>query len=344
MQPIEKLEGVSWFPFSDEPLLGKELVIRSFRDPQVLLPEEAIDRKWHLFVHSWLGLHHYTSDSGIAWEPLSMVEIGARSPFIYAEGGVYHLLYEKRVRDIPLVGRRRALREDGKDDRASRIEICSSTDLATWSRPRTILDSRDVSFGADYIGGPTVSRPQLFKVGGVYRLYYGVSHVVMPDVFQTVERYFACAESPRLDGLFKPADGEPLLLPRPDDPWTNLGVGSVRVLQGREGFAAFQCGAFWDAGRGRSRTAMLILSSPDGLKWKRASEKPLLFPPESGWASGIIRGCDVRYKASEDCWYCYYCAGRTTRLKTSEDSIGLLIGQKPEPRELKASREAGPLD
>ncbi|MDY4889110.1 MAG: hypothetical protein SO135_05115 [Sphaerochaetaceae bacterium] len=338
MQPVEKLENISWFPFNDEPLLSKEFIIPAFCDPQVLLPEEAVDKKWHLFVHSWLGLHHYVSDSGIAWEPKNMIEVRSHSPYIYVENNVYYLLYEKHDRKIPLVGQKHSYRDNEKDDDSSRIEICSSTDLATWSRPRILLDSRSVSYSADYNRSPRISRPQLFKVGNNYRLYFGVSHVHLPDTFQKVSRYFSYAESSSIDGLYRPSEKGPLLAPVPDDPFMNLGVGSMRVLQGRTSFRAFQCSAFWDAEEGRSKTAMFILDSDDGLKWKRNSDKPVLFPPESGWASGYIMACDVRYKASENCWYCYYSANRQNKMGITEESVGLLLGQVPELRNLKAAR------
>jgi hypothetical protein len=340
MQPIEKLDGISWFPFSDEPLLHGEFIIPAFCDPQLLLPEESIDRKWHLFVHSWIGLHHYTSDSGIAWEPRNMIEVRSHSPFIYIERGVYYLLYEKHDRKIPLVGQKHSYRSNEKDDDSSRIEMCSSTDLVTWSRPRILLDSRSVSYSADYNRSPRISRPQLVKIGDTYRLYFGVSHVHLPDTFQKVSRYFSYAESQTIDGLYKSSDRGPLLSPVPDDPLMNLGVGSIRVLQGQDGFSAFQCSAFWDEEHSRSRTAMFLLSSPDGLRWKRVSSRPIFFPPEKGWASDYIMGCDARYKASENCWYCYYSANRQNSLGVTEESVGLLLGQVPALRELKATRES----
>ncbi|MGP1419357.1 MAG: hypothetical protein ACTTJZ_06085 [Sphaerochaetaceae bacterium] len=338
MQPIEKLDNISWFPFSDEPLLTKEFIIPAFCDPQVLLPEESADRKWHMFVHSWLGLHHYISDSGIAWEPRNIIEVRAHSPFIYIEKGVYYLLYEKHDRKIPFVGQKHSYRDDEKNDDSSRIEICSSTDLQTWSRPRILLDSRSISYSADYNRSPRISRPQLVKLNKGYRLYFGVSHLHLPDTGQKVSRYFSYAESLAIDGLYKAPDREPLMQPLPDDPFMNLGVGSIRVLQGENGFAAFQCCAYWAEEESRSRTAMFLLESADGLRWRRVSETPMVFPSEKGWASDYIMGCDVRYKASESCWYCYFSANRINRLGIAVESVGLLLGQVPALRELKATR------
>lgn len=337
MQPVQKLDNISWFPFNDEPLLSGPWYLPAVCDPQLLLPDESPDGRWHLFAHSWLGLHHYVSTSGIAWEPSKLIEYRAHSPFVFVHKGNYYLLYEKHDRKIPFVGRSSAP-SDGNNDDSSRIMLCSSPDLRTWSRPRVLLDSRSVPFSADYIHAPRVSRPQLVKTAEGFRLYFGVSQTAMPDTGELFSRYFACAESSTIDGQYTPSGRGPLLAPGPDDPYMNLGAGSVRVLQGQEGFAAFQCSAYWDDKLRRSRSALFVLTSQDGLKWKREPETPILMTPQRGWAAGYIKSCDVRFKESENCWYCYYSANAAIMPGLRRESIGLLLGQVPTLQGLEATR------
>ena len=87
---IDDFKKLAWFPFSDEPIVKGKFYLPQLSNPQVLLPEESCDGKWHLFVHSWLGVHHFVSDSGIAWEPKNLFEVRAHSPFIYRENENYY--------------------------------------------------------------------------------------------------------------------------------------------------------------------------------------------------------------------------------------------------------------
>jgi len=328
---VNYLKNLSWFPFSDEPVVKGGFYLPQLSNPQILLPEESCDSKWHLFVHSWLGLHHFISDSGIAWEPKNLIEVRAHSPFIYRENENYYLLYEKHDKKIPFIGMKHSYRENEKDTSTSSIDMCSSTDLITWSKPRTLITSKDVSFADDYLLSPRISRPQLCKIGRKYRLYFGASHIVLPDSKQKVSRYLSYAECDIIDGLYECNEKTPLLRPTGDDEFCNLGVGSFRLLPLQDGFAAFTCPATWNSEKNRSETNLFLMFSEDGLKWER-QEKPILVPAERGWASRYIMGCDVHYKEKEDCWYCYFCANGNKRFKIKQESIGLLIGNTPELR------------
>ena len=322
-------ESCSWFPFSDEPLVQGVAYAPRFCDPQVLLPEQSCDGKWHMFFHSWIGIHHFISDSGIEWEPRKMIELRGHSPFIFTEGEKYYLIYEKHEREVPFVGHKRA---DGGRETGSRIEIRSSTDLLVWSNSRLILDSTSVPYAGDYLKAPRVSRPQLIKINGVYRLYFGASHLLLPDTRQKVSRYFGYAESKDLFGPYKlPADRPlPLIEPMPDDKWSNLGCGSIRIVPCGEDIYAFQCGVYWDPEAKRTHSALTMLKSSDGLKFSRCLEKPILMPSSRGWASSYIMGCDVHYRAVEKNWYCYFSANEEHgRQHSVYESVGLLLGALP---------------
>lgn len=324
---MQALEKCRWFPFSDEPLLTGKDYAPKFCDPQILLPEQSCDGKWHLFVHSWLGLHHFVSTSGIAWEPRKMIEPRAHSPFIFIENENYYLIYEKHDRNIPFINHRTG---EGKGESYSCIEMRTSTDLVTWSKPRLLLDSRTIPFAGDYLKYPRISRPQLIVAGDEYRLYFGASHLVLPDTKQKVSRYFACASAPAITGPYSMAKPErPLIEPDPDDKWSNLGCGSIRVVPCGDYLYAFQCPVHWDAEKKRTSSCLILLKSEDGYVWNRCSDEPILVPAQKGWTSSYIMGCDVHYKADEKCWYCYYSASGNKRLTFKQESIGLLLGNIP---------------
>ena len=326
---MQELEKCVWFPFSDEPIVKGGRLTPTLCDPQVLLPEQSCDGKWHLFYHSLLGLHHCVSTSGIAWEKSKLIEPRAHSPFIFIENENYYLLYEKHDGKIPFLNSRSG---EGKHDSYSCFEMKTSTDLVTWSKPRQILDSRAIPFAGDYLRFPRVSRPQLIKAGDEYRLFFGASHLKLPDSKQKFSRYFACASAPSLFGPYSMQKPErPLFEPEPDDKWTNLGCGSIRVVPCGDVLYAFQCPVFWDQEKKHTSSVLLILKSYDGYNWQRCGE-PIMVPADKGWASLYIKGCDVHYKADEKCWYCYFSAtGDNSHLLKfiRHESIGLLLGSIP---------------
>lgn len=304
-------QSCSWFPFSDQPVLSRPVYSPKLCDPFIVMPEQSGDRRWHLFIHSWLGIHHYISTSGIAWQYKGLVVFRGHSPFIYREDGVFYLLYEKH------------------DLSSSVIEIRKSSDLEKWSKPVTLFNAEDVPCAGDYLKHKRLSRPQLFKINSTYRLYFGASHIVLPQTKQKVSRYFTFAQSDSLDGSFELYKSDrPLLESYADDKWTNMGCGSVRIIYCNDTYYAFQCGVYWDVNECKTHSAMLLLESCDGVKFTRAKEDPILVPAKEGWTEGYIMSCDVHYKYDEKCWYCYFCANNGKRF-LSEESIGLMIGTMP---------------
>ncbi len=321
------LKDCIWFPFNDEPLLKGNWYVPKLCDPQVIVPSKSPDGKWHMFLHSWIGIHHFISESGIAWEPKKMIVLRGHYPFIFIENDTYYLLYEKHDYNIPQAAIRRA---NEKNENCSRIEIRHSRNLQNWSSPETILDSRSVPYAHDYVKRTCVSRPQLIKLNDIYRLYFGASEVVLPDSKHKTARYTGYAESQNLTSEFRINTSDPLFEPEPDDSWTNLACGSVKIVKDVDKVFALQCGYYWDAETCKSSSSALLLSSEDGLHFTRCSEKPFLMPQTKGWAEGYIKNCDVNYMVDEKCWYCYFsaCSGKNTLF--SKESIGLFIGNCPE--------------
>jgi len=330
------VKDCSWFPFSDEPLVTGPWYAPKICDPQILLPENSCDGKWHLFAHNWLGIQHYVSDSGIVWEEQQQIAARGLYPFIYYEDETFYLLYEKHDLDFSNF----LSKNKTKEERISRIEIISSRDLIIWSKPRVLLDSRSIPYAGDYMTRNAISRPQLLKINDIYRLYFGASEVVLPDSKQKVSRYFGCAFARRLDDKFfleKPE--KPILESDPNDRYSNLACGSVKIVQSDEKIFAFQCPAFWDENKKRTSSVLRILESEDGITFKPLAKKPVLIPAENGWTSAYIMSCDLRFKADEKCWYCYYSANERGNKITRKESVGLMIGSIPSKKPMNLKKQ-----
>ncbi|NCC64369.1 MAG: hypothetical protein EOM15_06920, partial [Spirochaetia bacterium] len=198
---IAAFSKISWYPFSDEPVIRSLWYMSRLCDPFFLLPSQSPDKKWHLFGHTWVGIVHFISENGISWEPKKMIVLRGHSPSIYQENGVYYLIYEKHNASLPALNKGRLKRRDQEKISFSRFEICSSTDLILFSEPKILLDSREVPFAQDDLKKPRISRPQIIKDDkGIYRLYFGASHLSLPDTHQKTSRHFALALSSSLEG------------------------------------------------------------------------------------------------------------------------------------------------
>ncbi|MDD4220531.1 MAG: hypothetical protein PHR10_10170 [Sphaerochaetaceae bacterium] len=324
-QPVEQLVESSWFPFSDEPVIPDVWYVPRLSCPVFLFPEDTPDGKWHLFAHSWLGIQHYVSESGIRWEPMGMVQVRGKYPFLFKEKGLFHILYEKHGRPVPFVERfTKRMRKDYIE--GSHIEMRSSNDLTIWSEPRILLEAKNIPSASDYRKKPTLSHPQLVSVDGGYRMYVGSSKYGEKPAST---RYICTAFSSTLDGPYKAESQLPLLEAVPNDRWRNLATGRLSVYKGSDSYVALQNARYWDVANKRQSSAIVLLTSIDGLQWQRAAGEPILVPAERGWTSAHIMTCDVRYKQDEACWYCYFSATGERKFGFFRESIGLLIGKIP---------------
>ncbi len=299
-----------WFPFSDEPILKGSAYMTRISEPCVVFPQRACDGKWHLFFHSWIGIHHFISDSGIAWEPYKMIVYGGKSPFIYQDKENYSLLYVK---------------EKKKNKDSFTVEAVVSTDLRTWSKPKTLLFAEDVPFASDYCNRHCISHPQLVKMNGFFRLYFGASEFSIPGTSIKVPRYLACADSLEPYDSFRINEKNPVFDAKPDSVWENMAAGNVSFALSNNRIYAFQCALYWNAAKKNYGSALLMKSSADGILFNDVTE-PLLTPAEKGWASGMISSCFVAYKPDEKSWYCYFSAVSSERTRPDRESIGLLFG------------------
>lgn len=331
VQPVEQLQDSSWFPFSDEPVIEGLWYVPRLSCPVFLFPEDAPDGKWHLFAHSWLGIQHYVSNSGIMWEPMGLVQVRGKYPFLFKDKGAFHIIYERHGRPIPFV-EKLTKRMRKSHVRGSHIEMRSSNDLSIWSEPRLLLEAKEIPSADDYRKNPVLSHPQVLPVEGGFRLYVGSSKV---GEHPASSRYVCTAFSETLDGTYIPDSQMPLVEAVPNDKWRSLGAGRMCVYKGSDSYVALQNARYWDADRKQEASAIVLLTSIDGLQWQRADDQPILVPAQRGWASEHILTCDVRYKQDEACWYCYFSATGERRYGLLRESIGLLIGKIP------ALRKAG---
>lgn len=333
----ETYNHLSWYPFSDEPLIKAKWFTPRLCDPALVLPEESPDNRWHMFAHNWLGIQHFVSDNGLDWTARKMIELRGHSPFIFHSKGVWYLLYEKHD-SSPSQLDWKEFTDKSQRISSSRIEICSTEDMVIFSKPIVLLDSKNVPFANISLNKPRLSRPQLFydeKYG--YRLFLGASHLKICDSNQKATLYFALAQSDTLLGEYKIVDNKPLLEPSSEDEYRNLAVGSVRVIQATDGYVGFECAFGWDKENNKSISTLVQLESEDGIRWQKSKRKPLITLPESGWASRYITSCDIRYMENDYCYYCYFSGNSKVKFGPFtyvNESIGLLLGKDPNPRKV----------
>lgn len=317
-----QLKASSWYVFNDEPIKESPWYKKELGGPAVILPKDSPDGYWHLFAHTWLGIEHFISASGLEWKRGHSVIHRGRFPSIYKEGNTYYLLYETHDSDLFW----KAKRKDTSG--ISRIMITSSTDLTIFSKPRQIVDGRNVETANDYSKKPRLSRPQLFMWQGRYRLYFGSSHTTIYDTKQKATSYLCYAESDNIFGEYKIVQ-KPILKGDADSKYTNLALGSVNIIPLSDGFGAVNCSYYYEEDKKRSRTIMTLFESEDGLVFKKV--RTLQETPEKGWASRHITGCCSVFKEDENTWYCYYSANAKAKIfkliPYVKESLGLYLGK-----------------
>lgn len=315
--PSSLLESASWYSFNDTYVERSKWYLPRLSDPSILLPSESPDGKWHLFCHTWLGIHHYVSFSGLNWEDTGKVLfLRSHSPFIYREGGRYYMLFE-----------RHSLNKKEKDvtKNASRIFISSSDDLFSWSEEKVILDSTRISASSYRMGPCRVSRPQLISWQGKFILYFGAGEGRMFDTHQKTSVSFMYAESDFLEGPYK-VRNKPVLEIEPDGEYRSLAAGSLRVYPCSDAVCAIECAYVYDKDNNRSRSIMLLLKSTDGIMFEPV--KVMHTQSEEGFASRAITSSDLKYMESENTWYCYYSANNRERYYPFvREALGLLLGR-----------------
>jgi len=77
---------------------------------------------------------------------------------------------------------------------------------------------------------------------------------------------------------------------------------------------------------GRSRSAIFLLRSEDGIARLPARNEPLLAPASSGWTSSHVYACDCRFCRANGRWYLYFNARDGWRISQGRERIGRVVG------------------
>ena len=307
-----------WRVTHPDPVIRAPALSPVVADPTFLLPQETPDGRWHLIAHSIWGLHEHTSVDGIAWSaPRLIVRHGMR-PFLVHDGGRYHLFYERypawRLPLSWLPGLRWR----------SWIERRSSADLVTWSEPSVVLRPtfawhRDPTYG-EAAGNPCVVRDDRGWV-----LYYSASLVLVPDCGFTEPLHIGVARADDLEGPWRP-EPDPILSPSADDVRCNLGAGAIKVLRLDDGYAGLQNGIALDRDTGRSRSALFLRTSHDGVAWRWPHDEPLVAPePAIAWRRRYVYACDCRRERASGRWLLYFNGRDDASIVRGREAIGFVV-------------------
>lgn len=312
--------SLKWREHDGNPIIEPPFPSPIIADPSFLTPAESPDGAWHLFAHSLMGIHHFTSTDGKTFTRLpGLVCSSAMRPFILHDGGKYYLYYERTRKHIlwfswlPVRWK-------------SHIECRVSDDLKTWSDPVVILRPT-LAWHRDAKFGQSVSNPCVVRHGKRYLLYYSASLVYIPDCGFNEPLHIGVAEGESPAGPFVPRPG-PLISPSSLNPWCNLGAGAFKVVRLDDGFVGFENGIYWNDATAHSGSAILVLTSKDGFKWKEAAAEPLVRPEGGGWKKSHVYALDAR-AIDERTWHLYYNARNDWHWSRGRERIGLLIGSVP---------------
>ncbi len=273
-----------WTDHPDNPLVEPPRPEILLGDPAVVLPADAPDGRWHMFANTMLGIHHFTSGNGIRWLRCGKVGPGWRA-FILEDSGLFHMYYE--VFTIPQI--------------RSHVELRVSEDLWEWRDRGTVLEP-----GLPWEGtvAHNCGNPCVLKLEDGYRMYFSAGVVFLRDLgfCEPLHIGVAHAESPA--GPWEKR-AEPLISPSADDPWRNRGAGAIKVIRDdeRQSFYGFNNGIYSDR-EGRTRSAILLLASADGLDWEQVYPEPIVSPGGDGWKKALVYQLDVK-RVGDEMWMYY---------------------------------------
>ena len=312
---VDDFVRLRWVVTHAEPVIRPPRSSPIIADPTFLPPASTPDGRWHLFAHSIWGVHAFTSTDGIAWTARGIVARHAMRPFLHVDGDGYHLFYERypplRLPLSWMPGLRWR----------SWIARRSSTDLRRWSREVVVLRP-SLAWHRNALG-EAVGNPSVVATDAGLALYYSASLVRVPDCGFNEPLHIGRATAPGLGGPWVP-DAAPLLSPDPTDARCNLGAGAMKVLRLANGWVGLQNGiAIDDAGR--SRSAISVRRSDDGLAWRWAHPRPIV-APDTGWRARYVYACDVRRDGAGDRWLLYFNGRDRAPMRVGREAIGFVVG------------------
>lgn len=302
----------AWVEHAGNPLIPPPPGEMLIADPTLLLPEEAPDGRWHLFANGLFGIYDHLSDDGLAWQrqPTRLFGVFAKRPFLFRDGDTYYLFYEE-FSDV------------GEN---STLVVRATQDLVRWGDAQTLLRPE---LDWEREGSATVGNPYVTKRGGQYWLYYSAGGVWLDDLGFREPLHIGVAHADAILGPYVKRDA-PLLGPAAGDPLRNRGAGSLKLLDDEVGgqWIALENGIYADA-EGRSRSAIAVLSSPDGLAWRDVCVA--VAPRAGSWTAGLVYAFDT-VRVGDALWM-YFNARNgwlyDSATQTGTESIGLATLQLP---------------
>ena len=320
---ISQFLSIAWSE-PEGPLIEPPRLSPLIADPSFLFPAESPKGNWELFAHSAWGVHRFSSSDGLAWWDWGVVVRNAMRPFVRriddGQGGGldYALLYESYP---PLALPLSAL--PWKRPWKSHIAVSWSDRLDVWTGRESLVEP-DLPWKQDLALGASVSNPCLVEAGGEWLLYHSASLAWIEDCGFCEPRYIAVSRGKSPNGPFVP-DAAPVIDPARDSLPGVLGAGSIKVIVLEDGFIGLQNKIYRDA-QGKSRSAIFLLRSGDGLRWEDARKEPLI-APATGWTSSHVYACDCREDATTGLWYLYFNARDGWRTTEGRERIGRIVGR-----------------
>ena len=235
-------------------------------DPSLLTPENSHDNKWHMFLHTNLGVYQFISEDGTHFEKKQKVVNRAMRPNINRIDDTYYLFYE-RTRSLFM----NALNVVNAVKWKSEIYVTKSDDLVNWSEPKLVIgNTRDFEISPR---GTALSNPFLLQEEGISRLYYSCGMTYIDDCKFCEPTHISYAQSKNITEGYVSAES-PLISPDKNNPYLNLCSGCLKVYKLSDGYIGIQNGIYEKDGK--SHSAIFLMTSEDGLNFK--FEKMLVEP------------------------------------------------------------------
>jgi hypothetical protein len=275
----------TWTEYPGNPIVHPRTGQIIIGDPTFLPGTETPDGKWHMYAYALDGLDHFTSSDGIAWARVESALFGNLHlrPYLVHEGGTYYLFDE--YFDTPL---------------SSYIEVRTSPDLVTWSAPQKLLEP---TLAWEQSKQRTTGNPFVIRIADRWRLYYSANQVYLGDSIIFEPTHLGLAYADQITGPYVKT-GTPFMQTDPNDPYRNLGAGSLKLIPEKIGgrWIGLNNGIY-ETADGHSHSAIMLLGSADGLTWEPLCDKPIL-GPKPGWQRAYVYAFDARRVG--DTIYLYY--------------------------------------
>lgn len=290
MQEFPAWQRENWQEAEGNPIVGyfgPEKKKFAIGDPQILLPGE-FDKKWHMFYHGFYEnfkpyYHHLVSTDGWEWNLVNRWQWDVGPCYLFKGSDRWFLYYTNVVSENPV------LRTRYHADMI--ISAKWSFDLEVWSEPFDVVVP-ELRFECE---GKKVEvrNPCMIKLSeNCYRLYYSAGNVWLDRCDYEEPMYVTFADAPTPFGPFVKY-GRPILEPRRECPYGNLGTGGFKVYRWKKYYVALYNPIYLDAA-GMPRSAIAVAVSKNGIHWQDAPYNPIILPDERfPWKKAIVYQLDL---------------------------------------------------